>query len=280
MNFLLETQVTDDAVSKITDTLLNWCLNTGIKLLIALVVLFISFRIVTVISRKIAKKGDKDKYDKTVMKTLAYLFNIGLKVVIAICLVGYVGIDTSGLTALVASFGVCIGLAVNGALSNVAGGVLIIVTRPFRIDDFIEAQGVSGTVEDIHMVCTKLRTPDNKVVYLPNGALSSGNIINYSEKDTRRVDFTFSIAYDADFEKAKAIVLDLLVNHELTLDDPAPFVRVSEHGASSINITARAWVKSADYWTVNFDTIEAVKKAFDENGIEIPFDQLDVHVKQ
>ena len=280
MNFLLETQVTDDAVAKITDTLLNWCLNTGIKLLIALVVLFISFRIVTVISRKIAKKGDKDKYDKTVMKTLAYLFNIGLKVVIAICLVGYVGIDTSGLTALVASFGVCIGLAVNGALSNVAGGVLIIVTRPFKIDDFIEAQGVCGTVEDIHMVCTKLRTPDNKVVYLPNGALSSGNIINYSEKDTRRVDFTFSIAYDADFEKAKAIVLDLLVNHELTLDDPAPFVRVSEHGASSINITARAWVKSADYWTVNFDTIEAVKKAFDENGIEIPFDQLDVHVKQ
>jgi small conductance mechanosensitive channel len=280
MNFLLETQVNDDAVAKITDTILNWCLNTGIKVLIALVVLFISFRIVTVISRKIAKKGDKDKYDKTVMKTLAYLFNIGLKVVIAICLVGYVGIDTSGLTALVASFGVCIGLAVNGALSNVAGGVLIIVTRPFKIDDFIEAQGVCGTVEDIHMVCTKLRTPDNKVVYLPNGALSSGNIINYSEKDTRRVDFTFSIAYDADFEKAKAIVLDLLVNHELTLDDPAPFVRVSEHGASSINITARAWVKSADYWTVNFDTIEAVKKAFDENGIEIPFDQLDVHVKQ
>jgi small conductance mechanosensitive channel len=280
MNFLLETEAQDNTVAKITDTILNWCLNTGIKVLIALVVLFISFRIVTVISRKIAKKGDKDKYDKTVMKTLAYLFNIGLKVVIAICLVGYVGIDTSGLTALVASFGVCIGLAVNGALSNVAGGVLIIVTRPFKIDDFIEAQGVSGTVEDIHMVCTKLRTPDNKVVYLPNGALSSGNIINYSEKDTRRVDFTFSIAYDADFEKAKAIVLDLLVNHELTLDDPAPFVRVSEHGASSINITARAWVKSADYWTVNFDTIEAVKKAFDENGIEIPFDQLDVHVKQ
>jgi small conductance mechanosensitive channel len=280
MNFLLETEAQDNTVAKITDTILNWCLNTGIKVLIALVVLFISFRVVTVISRKIAKKGDKDKYDKTVMKTLAYLFNIGLKVVIAICLVGYVGIDTSGLTALVASFGVCIGLAVNGALSNVAGGVLIIVTRPFKIDDFIEAQGVCGTVEDIHMVCTKLRTPDNKVVYLPNGALSSGNIINYSEKDTRRVDFTFSIAYDADFEKAKAIVLDLLVNHELTLDDPAPFVRVSEHGASSINITARAWVKSADYWTVNFDTIEAVKKAFDENGIEIPFDQLDVHVKQ
>ena len=281
MNFILETESTaSDTLTKILDTVVSWCLNTGIKVLIGLVVLLISFRVVTVISRKIAKKGDKDKYDKTVMKTLAYIFNIGMKVVIAICLVGYVGIDTSGLTALVASFGVCIGLAVNGALSNVAGGVLIIVTRPFKIDDFIEAQGVSGTVEDIHMVCTKLRTPDNKVVYLPNGALSTGNIVNYSEKDTRRVDFTFSIAYDADFEKAKAIVLDLLASHELTLDDPAPFVRVSEHGASSINITARAWVKSADYWTVNFDIIEGVKKAFDENGIEIPFDQLDVHVKQ
>ena len=281
MNFILETESTaSDTLTKIVDTVVSWCLNTGIKVLIALVVLLISFRVVTVISRKIAKKGDKDKYDKTVMKTLAYIFNIGMKVVIAICLVGYVGIDTSGLTALVASFGVCVGLAVNGALSNVAGGVLIIVTRPFKIDDFIEAQGVSGTVEDIHMVCTKLRTPDNKVVYLPNGALSTGNIVNYSEKDTRRVDFTFSIAYDADFEKAKAIVLDLLASHELTLDDPAPFVRVSEHGASSINITARAWVKSGDYWTVNFDIIEGVKKAFDENGIEIPFDQLDVHVKQ
>lgn len=281
MNFILETESTaSDTLTKIVDTVVSWCLNTGIKVLIALVVLLISFRVVTVISRKIAKKGDKDKYDKTVMKTLAYIFNIGMKVVIAICLVGYVGIDTSGLTALVASFGVCIGLAVNGALSNVAGGVLIIVTRPFKIDDFIEAQGVSGTVEDIHMVCTKLRTPDNKVVYLPNGALSTGNIVNYSEKDTRRVDFTFSIAYDADFEKAKAIVLGLLTEHELTLDDPAPFVRVSEHGASSINITARAWVKSGDYWTVNFDIIEGVKKAFDENGIEIPFDQLDVHVKQ
>ncbi len=284
MNFLLNAESTtsesQSIVSKIIDTAVSWCLNTGIRVLIALVLLLVSFRIITLISRKIAKKGDSNKLDKTVMKTLAYIFNIGMKVVIAICLIGYLGIDTSGLTALVASFGVCIGLAVNGALSNVAGGVLIIVTRPFKIDDFIEAQGISGTVEDIHMVCTKLRTPDNKVVYVPNGALANGNITNYSEKDTRRVDFTFSIGYTSDFEKAKEIVTNILTSHELTLDDPAPMIRMSAHGASSIDITARAWVKSADYWTVNFDVIEAVKAEFDKNGIEIPFNQLDVHVKQ
>ena len=173
----------------------------------------------------------------------------------------------------------CAGLALNGALSNLAGGVLIILTRPFRVDDFIDAQGYSGTVEDIHITCTKLRTPDNKVVYVPNGALSSGTIVNYSEKDTRRVDFTFSIGYGDDFEKAKNTVMNILSSHELVLDDPAPMVRVSEHGASSINLVARGWVKSSDYWTVNFDVIEAVKAAFDKEGIEIPFNQLDVHVK-
>ena len=129
------------------------------------------------------------------------------------------------------------------------------------------------------MVCTKLRTPDNKVVYVPNGALANGNITNYSEKDTRRVDFTFSIGYTSDFEKAKEIVTSILTSHELTLDDPAPMIRMSAHGASSIDITARVWVKSADYWTVNFDVIEAVKAEFDKNGIEIPFNQLDVCIK-
>lgn len=278
MNTLLESSVNIN-FSGIVDTVVSWCLNTGLKVLIAIIILLVSFRIINVISRKIEKRGDKDKFDKTVMKTLAYIFKIGAKVVIAICLVGYVGIDTSGITALVASFGVCIGLAVNGALSNLAGGVLILVTRPFKIDDFIEAQGISGTVEDIHMVCTKIRTADNKVIYVPNGSLANGNIINYSEKDTRRVDFSFSISYGADFERAKAIVMDIISSHELTLDDPAPFVRVGAHGAHSIDIKARVWVKNGDYWTVNFDVLEAVKTAFDKEGIEIPYNQLDVHVK-
>lgn len=261
------------------DTVVGWATSTGIKIVIALVVLIISFKIINVIARKIEKNGDKKKFDKTITKTLAYILKLGLKIVVLTCLIGYLGIDTSGLTALIASLGVCAGLAVNGALSNLAGGVLIILTRPFRVDDFIEAQGYSGTVEEIHITNTKLRTGDNKVVYIPNGSLSSGSIVNYSEKDTRRVDFTFSIGYADNYERAKEIILNICNAHELVLKDPAPMARVSEHGASSINIVARVWVNSADYWTVNFDILESVKSAFDEAGIEIPFNQLDVHVK-
>lgn len=269
-------------------SIVSWGANTGIKIIISLLVLFISFKIINAIAKKIEKAGEKKtlenekhlvKTDKTVMKTLAYIFKLVLKIVVAICLIGYLGIDTSGLTALIASFGVCIGLAVNGALSNLAGGVLIILTRPFRVDDYIEAQGYAGTVSDIHITNTKLITPDNKVIYIPNGPLANGNILNYSEKDTRRVDFSFSIAYGADHEKAKAILKEICDNHELVLKDPAPFIRVGEHAASSINITTRVWTKSADYWTVHFDILEKVKIEFDNNGIEIPFDQLDVHIK-
>lgn len=261
------------------NTLVQWATNTGVKIIIALVLMFISFKIINTVAKQIVKRGEKKNADKTIFKTLAYVLKIGLKVVVIICLIGYLGIDTSGLTALVASLGVGIGLAVNGALSNLAGGVLIILTRPFKIDDYIEALGYSGTVVDIHITNTKLLTPDNKVIYLPNGTLSNAEIVNYSEKDLRRVDFMFSIGYDDDFTKAKQIITNICEAHELVLKDPQPFVRVKEHGSSSINITARAWVKNADYWTVYFDVIESVKTAFDKEGIEIPFNQLDVNIK-
>lgn len=254
--------------------------NTLARILIALIILFVSFKIINAISRKIEKSGERKNADKTIMKTLAYIFRLGLKILIAICLVGFLGIDTSGLTALITSLGVCVGLAVNGALSNLAGGVMIILTRPFRVDDYIEAQGYAGTVLEIKITNTKIVTPDNKIIYIPNGALSSGTIVNYSEKDIRRVDFTFSIGYSDDFEKAKQVINEICEKHELVLKDPAPFIRVSEHGASSINIVTRVWTKNKDYWTVNFDIIESVKKEFDALGIEIPFNQLDVHIKQ
>ena len=264
---------------QILNTIVNWCLNTGIKVVIAVILLFVSFKLINWIGKKIEKAPEKSKLDKTLAKVLAYAFKIAMKIVVAICLVGYVGIDTTGIAALITSFGVCIGLAVNGAVSNLAGGVIIIFTRPFKVDDFIEAQGQSGVVEDIHITCTRIRTPDNKVIYLPNGPLSSGTIINYSEKDIRRVDFTFSISYKDDFEKAKKIITDICEAHELVLKDQPVFVRVGAHGASSIDIVARVWTNNGDYWTVNFDVIEAVKSAFDKEGIEIPFNQVDVHIK-
>ncbi|MBQ8414722.1 MAG: mechanosensitive ion channel [Clostridia bacterium] len=284
--FLLDTMpsITSETWSTVFNTILSWCLNTGIKIVISIIILIVGLRIINVLARNIQKRiQNNDKYDKTIVKTLTYVGKIAAKILLFICIIGYLGIDTSGLTALVASLGVCVGLAVNGALSNLAGGVLILFTRPFKVDDYIEAMvdpAVSGTVEDIQIVCTKLRTPDNKVIYIPNGTLSNAHIVNYSEKELRRVDFSFSIAYDNDVEIAKAAILTVCDAHTLVLDDPAPFVRVSEYGQNSIDIVARVWVKSEDYWTVKFDILETVKKVFDESEITIPYNQLDVHIKK
>ena len=276
--FFLETtpEITPESL---LSRLIFWCLDTGIKLLIAIVILLISYRIINLLAKKIERRGESKRIDKTLARVLAYLFRIVLKVAIAIILIAYIGIDISGLTALVASLGVGIGLAVNGALANLAGGVLILVTRPFKVDDFIDAQGVSGTVEDIRIVCTKLRTPDNKVVYIPNGSIANGNIINYSEKEMRRVDFSFEISYSSDCNAAKATLRDILTAHPLVLEYPEITVRIGGYRESGIEIIARAWVKTEDFWSVHFDVIEAVKSEFDKRKIQIPFPQLDVHIK-
>ena len=266
--------------NQILTSLLSVVTNTLPKIIIALLALLISFKIIKSVFKKLDKKLiESGKLDKTLTKALLYAGKILAKCVVVIAIIGFLGIDTTGLSALIASLGVCVGLAVNGTLSNLAGGVMLLITRPFKDDDFIEACGVLGTVEEIRIVSTKVVTLDNKVVYIPNGALSTSTITNYSEKDLRRVDFVFNVAYDTDFEKAKKVIQDVCAAHELVLSDPAPFVRVSKHGESAIEITTRAWCKNADYWDVNFDLIEQVKKAFDEKGIQIPYNQIDVHVK-
>lgn len=270
----------EEVVNNVFSAFLSKALTAAIRLGISILVLIVSFKAINFIGKRIEKKTDKVKLDKTLAKTFAYVFRLLSKTVVIICLVGFVGIDTSGFAALTVSLGAGIGLALNGALSNLAGGILIILTRPFRVDDFIEAQGYSGTVEDIHITTTKVLTVDNKVVYVPNGPLSSGTIVNYSVKDKRRVDLTFSVGYNADFESAKAIIMSVFESHELILSDPTPMVRVSEHGENSIVLVARAWVRSEDYWTVKFDVLEQVKASFDKEGIEIPYNQLDVHLKK
>lgn len=270
----------DITFDKVLEALWNWAKTTGVKILIAIVVLIVSFFIIKVVTNRIKKRMQKNKkVDKTISKTLLRCGNILAKILVVVALVSYLGIDTSGVTALITSLGVCVGLAVNGALSNLAGGFLILITRPFKIDDFIEAEGYSGTVIDIRITDTKIRTPDNKIIYLPNGKLSAAEIVNYSEEATRRVDITFGISYDNDFEKAKSILMDLSNQHAKVLKDPAPSVRMSEQGDSSINLTLKVWVLNGDYWDVKFDLLEAAKKAFDENHIEIPYNQLDVHIK-
>lgn len=273
-------ETTTSKTIEIIEALRNWVLSTGIKIVAALLILLISFRIVTLISRRIEKKLEKSgKFDKTLVRTLSYASRLVVKIVIATCLVGWLGVDTTGIAALIASLGVGIGLAVNGALSNFAGGILLLVTRPFKVGDYIVAQGSEGIVEDIRIISTKIVTLDNKVVHLPNGALSSGNIVNYSEKDIRRVDLTFSVAGN-DPEVVRKLIADVCEADEKVLKDPAVFVRVSDYGAGNgVKVTMRAWCKTEQYWDTYFDLLSGVQKAFETNSIVIPFNQLDVHIK-
>lgn len=262
------------------NTLIEWAMSTGLKVIIALIILLVSFRVITVVGRKLEKKlVENQKLDKTLTKFLLNAGKILLRILVVCCLIGYLGIETTGISAVIGSLGVCVGLAVNGALANLAGGMLILLTRPFKIGDYISAQGVDGTVEDIHIISTKIVTVDNKVVYLPNGALSSGNITNFSEKDIRRVDLDFSIAGN-DPELVRSIALKVCSETENVLLDPTPFARVTEYGAGNgTKLTVRAWCNGANYWDVRFDLLENMKVAFDQNNIVVPFNQLDVHIK-
>ena len=261
---------------------LGWIMNTGLKLIVAVVLLIIGFKFIDFFFKKIEKKNSKSgKVDKTLARTLIYVAKVALKCLVVVALVGYVGIDTSGIAAVIASLGVCVGLAVNGALGNIAGGVLILITRPFKVDDFIEIDGYTGTVEDIRLCHTRICTLDNKVVYIPNGTASNADVVNYSEKEFRRVDLEFEISEEESFEDAKEILVDIVNAHPSVIhDDPAleNVVRVVGATDNGVVICCRAWVKNADYWPVFFDLREEAKRKFDEAQIEFPYEQMDVRV--
>lgn len=264
---------------QIASNLINWCMTEGVKIVIAFAVLIIAFIIINCVVKALRKILTKKQVDKTITKTLCYLLNIVLKVLIIVALLGYLGLDTSGIAALIATAGVGIGLALQGSLANVAGGILIIVLRPFRVDDYIEAQGVSGTVEDIHLIYTYIRTPDNKVIALPNGNLANNVMVNYSKKDTRRVDFEFRVSYQDDYKKAQSILLEVMTSHEKALKDPEAMCKIARRETDALILTARVWVKSDDYWDVYFDVLEKAKEKLEAQSINAPFNQLDVHVK-
>ena len=262
------------------NTIVSWCTSTGIKLLIAIALMIISFKLIDVITKKIYKKLQTKHADETLARMGTKITRIILKTLILITLVGYVGIETASISALIASIGVGISLAVQGTLSNFAGGVIITLMRPFRIGDFITSNGESGTVEDIKLFYTTIVTPDNKAISIPNGTLANNVIVNASAKDTRRVDLLFSVAYGSDVDKVKSIIREVCANYELVHTDPAPFIEMTALASSSLDFVVRVWCNRVDYWTVNFYLIDAVKKALDANGIEIPFNQLDVNLKK
>ena len=266
--------------NKVWDVMVNWCVNTGIKILIALLILIISFKIINFITKKIYKKLQKKKVDATISKVAYNISKIGLKILVLVCLVGYVGIETASISAVIASLGVGISLAVQGTLANFAGGVIIVFMRPFKIGDYITSNNVSGTVEDIRLFYTIINTPDNKAVYIPNGSLANNVIVNVSVKESRRCDVVMSVSYNSDVVLAKKLIKDVCQKNTLIYNDPLPFIEIGEYADSSINFYVRVWCKNSDYWNVYFYLLNEIKIAFDENGIEIPFNQLDVNLKQ
>ena len=252
----------------------------GMKLLGAIIILVVGIKVSKWAVKLWTKSKGYQKLDITVAHFLANALKAILYTVVIMSAVITVGVPAASLITILGSAGVAVGLALQGSLSNLAGSIMIMIFRPFKIGDFIGASGFSGTVEDITMFYTIIRTGDNKIITAPNGALSNGNITNYSKKDTRRVDLTASVAYGTDVEKVKALLLKLAADNKLVLKDPAPFVALKEHGASSIDFVLRVWVNSGDYWTVNFGMLEDIYNEFAANGIEIPYPQMDVHVKQ
>ena len=263
---------------EVWSAVVEWSLTTGIKIILAIIIMIISFKIINIFSKRIMRKLEKRNADLTLSRALVNVTRLSLKIIVLLCLVGFLGIQTSSIAAVLASMGVGIGLAVQGTLSNFAGGVILIIMRPFKLNDFITAQGEKGFVEDIKLFYTVIRTTDNRVVYIPNGSLANGVIVNNSVKETRRVDLVMSISYDSNVDLAKNLLLKCMSNNDLVLKDEPIFAEVSEYGNSSINITTRCWVKNADYWTVNFQLLKDFKNAFDENHIQIPFNQLDVTI--
>lgn len=253
--------------------------SIGGKLLIALLVLVVGLYIIKRIKRFIKSSHRLDKLDVSLRSFLSSFASIALYIVLFITLAMVLGIPVTSFITVLATCGAAIGLALQGALSNFAGGLMILLFKPFKVGDYIEAAGEAGTVSEITVVYTVLLTPDNKQITIPNGSITNAVIENYSAKDTRRVDWLFTADYSCDSEKVKMLIEKVVTSHQKALSNPEAFVRVSKCAESGVEYTARVWVNSADYWDVYFDVLEGVKSAFEENKITVPYPQMDVHVK-
>jgi small conductance mechanosensitive channel len=248
--------------------------------LISVVILIFGLKVISFLTTVVKKVCEKKSLEKGLVDFIAVSFSLILKIVLTIGILSYIGFDTTSLSALVASAGLAIGFALKGSLSNLAGGVLIVAFKPFKIGEFISAQGESGTVSEIKLMNTILLTPDNKTVFLPNGPLSTGKVTNFSRQDFRRVDLVFGIGYDDDLKKAKELLTSISKEDQRVLSDKPVTIAVNELADSSVNFVYRVFVKKENYWAVYWDTIEKVKLTFDENGISIPFPQRDIHLHQ
>lgn len=259
--------------------LVDLSVSLGSKLITALIVFLVGRWIIRKLNRLLIKIMEKRQVEASLFSFTRSLVKITLNFILVIILISVLGIETSSFIALFASAGVAIGMALSGTLQNFAGGVMILLFKPFKVGDFIEAQGQSGSVKEIQIFNTIISTPDNKIIIIPNGGLSTGITKNYSKEEMRRVDWEFGIAYGDNYDTAKEVIEKLLASDERILKEPAYFIALNSLGASSVNLVVRAWVKASDYWDVYFGMNEKVYKTFAKENLNIPFPQMDVHIK-
>jgi small conductance mechanosensitive channel len=257
---------------------IDLAIEYGPKLLLAIIVLIVGLWIIRLVVKSINKAMEHSNVEPSLRKFLSSLSGILLKVLLLISVASMIGIATTSFIAILGAAGLAVGLALQGGLANFAGGVIILIFKPFKVGDFIEAQGYMGTVNEITIFTTILKTPDNKTVIIPNGSLSNGSMVNFSTEPKRRVDMVFGIGYGDSIEKAKQVLKQLVDSDERIHKDPAAQIVVGELGDNSVNFNVRAWCDSGNYWGIYFDMHEKVKLTFDKEGISIPFPQRDVHV--
>ena len=253
------------------DKSIDFVIEYGPKIIGAILIYIIGSWIIKKLMKVLKKVMSKGKYDESLQRFLVNLVSWVLKIFLIITVISTLGVETTSLAAVIAAAGLAIGLALQGSLGNFAGGVLIMIFKPYKIGDLIEAQGVLGVVKDIQIFTTKLTTPENKLAIVPNGALANGNIINYTEEGKIRVDTIVGVGYDEDIKKTKEVLLEVLTSNDKVLKDPAPSVNVMELADSSVNFAVRPFCKPEDYWDVYFATYEGAKLALDKAGIEIPY---------
>ncbi len=253
-------------------------IDLGIKVVTALAIFLIGKFVVRLVVGAIAKLMQKQEVDKTLEKFICNLVRTALMVVVIIAAIGAIGVETTSFIAIFGAAGLAVGLALQGSLSNFASGVLIVLFRPYRVGDWVEAAGISGSVEQVQILTTILKTGDNKQIIVPNSQIMDSIITNYSANDTRRVDMVVGVSYSDDIDKVRKTLEDLIAADDRILPEPAPTIAVSALADSSVNFVVRPWVKTSDYWGVMFDMTEAIKKRFDKEGISFPFPQRDVHL--
>lgn len=261
------------------NTLVGYCVTYGGRLLIAAIVLIVGFRLCSVVSKRIRKGKVASTMDHSALSILLKLLSLAFKTILVVTAIGIMGVPMSSVITVIATVSAAIGLALQGSLSNLAGGIMLLIFKPFRVDSLITTQNYTGRVTEIGLFYTTLQTPDHKCVTLPNGTLMNSSVTSYTAYDTIRVDLTFGVAYGSDIDRVRSVLLAVAESHPLVLDDPASIVHMTNHDDSALIFVLRAWCKSEDYWTVQWELRETVERAFSKTGIEIPFPQVDVHIK-